>query len=514
MHSRLPIAVAPAHHETAASYVTRLANLHGIAFPELWQQVSRPRTATSPARFVAADRLAAVTGIPEDRLTRALIEIRRPEPDWLAFRHEPQHGCPRCTARHPGGPVRQLLPHHRYVCTRHRIWIGPPDVINLPCPAFDELPEIVAAQRAHLRLLHRLGPAATYDAVLTGFLICGHRWDQDAHHPEDARITWDERAADLIPHGTEDTTFSTSRLFAATYPEAVKIAALVGSLHWRRLAASDPAGQHRFATEIGRRLGHLDYRPKVLKDPVAHWIDDDCWRPPSLPRTTTTPSAASVAKRSPRSTSTASTGTDAAPAGSPTTAAADGPSSITDTSDPSSPVTGQSAWTCSSAPSTPAPRRPHSLNPAPLPPPRTTTPNSSSPTTSDPPLRNPPISTPPPTPHPGPPATHRQDHEEDDRYSDANASSLPHRDADPGHNEPPPTISTRGGWHFLDRATSRGRRRAFGIRGGARSGVAHDGLAAPASSSLAGVERLNRALNSPTKVSTVEANRSRLVTDA
>jgi hypothetical protein len=24
----------------------------------------------------------------------------------------------------------------------------------------------------------------------------------------------------------------------------------------------------------------------VSKDPIAHWIDDDCWRPPSLPRTT------------------------------------------------------------------------------------------------------------------------------------------------------------------------------------------------------------------------------------
>lgn len=286
MHSRLPIAVAPAHHETAASYVARLANLHGIPFTELWHQVSRPRTATGTSRAIAADLLAAVTGIPEARLASAVIEIRRPEPDWLAFRHEPQYGCPRCTARHPGGRVRQLFPHHRYVCPRHRIWIGPPDVIDQPYPALDVLPEVVAAQRAHLRLLRRLGPAATYDAVLTGFLICGHRWDQDAHHPEDARITWDERAADLIPHGTEDTTFSTSRLFAATYPEAVKIAALVGSLHWRRLAASDPVGQHRFATEIGRRLGQPDYRPKVIRDPVAHWIDDDSWRPPSLPRTT------------------------------------------------------------------------------------------------------------------------------------------------------------------------------------------------------------------------------------
>lgn len=286
MPSRLPIPVAPAHHETAASYVTRLANLHGLQFAELWQQVSRPSTTSGSARFIAADRLAAVTGIPEARLTRAVIEIRRPEPDWLAFRHEPQHGCPHCAARHPGGAVRQLFPHHRYVCVRHRIWIGPPDLIDQPCPALDELPEIVAAQRAHLRLLHRLGPAATYDAVLTGFLICGHRWNQDAHHPEDVRLDWDDRAAELIPHGEEETAFSTSWLFAATYPEAVKLAALIGSLHWRRLAAGDPDGQRRFAAEVARRLREPDYRPKVSKDPVAHWIADDSWRPPSPARTT------------------------------------------------------------------------------------------------------------------------------------------------------------------------------------------------------------------------------------
>jgi hypothetical protein len=99
MPSRLPIAVAPAHHEIAASYIARLANLHGIAFPGLWQQVSRPRTENGAARFIAGDRLAAVTGIPETRPARAVIDRRRPEPDWQAFRHEPQHGCPRCTAR-------------------------------------------------------------------------------------------------------------------------------------------------------------------------------------------------------------------------------------------------------------------------------------------------------------------------------------------------------------------------------------------------------------------------------
>jgi hypothetical protein len=39
--------------------------------------------------------------------------------------------------------------------------------------------------------------------------------------------------------GTGHRPFSTSQLFAAVYPEAVKIAALIGSLHWRRLAAVD-----------------------------------------------------------------------------------------------------------------------------------------------------------------------------------------------------------------------------------------------------------------------------------
>ena len=35
---------------------------------------------------------------------------------------------PRCDARHDDGPAARLLPHYHYVCTRHRYWIGPPDV--------------------------------------------------------------------------------------------------------------------------------------------------------------------------------------------------------------------------------------------------------------------------------------------------------------------------------------------------------------------------------------------------
>jgi len=66
---------------------------------------------------------------------------------------------------------------------------------------------------------------------------------------------WDRRAGILIPRGREATAFSGSRLFAAVYPEAVQLAALLASPAWRRLACGDAADQERFTAEIGRRLG-------------------------------------------------------------------------------------------------------------------------------------------------------------------------------------------------------------------------------------------------------------------
>jgi len=122
---RLPIPVPPARHETVASYLARLANPHGLAPGELWHQVSTPQPRTG-RRVIDPGRLAAITGRPVEHLAWALPELRRPGPDWQAWRYQPQPGCPRCDARHDGGPVTRLLPHHRYVCARHRYWISPP----------------------------------------------------------------------------------------------------------------------------------------------------------------------------------------------------------------------------------------------------------------------------------------------------------------------------------------------------------------------------------------------------
>ena len=282
---RLPLAVPPARHETLASYLARLASLHGLHPAELWHQVSSPRPGTS-RRDVIPGRLSDITGRPAGHLGRALPELRDPEPDWQQWRHQPQPGCPRCDARHDGGPVTRLLPHHRYVCIRHQFWIGPPDAGQPASPLGPELADITRAQRRHLRLLRRHGAALTYDAVLTGFLICGHQWDYQPGGWDAPWQRWNQRAQALIPAGIEVTRFSASRIFAAAYPEAVSLASLISSPRWRSLAAGDAGQRQQFISEIGRRLGHPGYQPPGTGDAIAHWIEYDSWQPPSQPATT------------------------------------------------------------------------------------------------------------------------------------------------------------------------------------------------------------------------------------
>jgi hypothetical protein len=284
--SRLPIVVGPARHETVASYISRLAALHGLPARELWDQIS-PRGPKSTAhRDVTVDRLAAVTGRPAQDLATAMPELRDPTPEWAAWRHQAQPRCPRCDARHDGGPVTRLLPHHRYVCTRHSYWIGPPDAGQPATPLDWPVRDIVRAQRRHLRLVRRYGFAVAYDAVLTGFLICGHLWGDQPTTPVDAWHRWTLRADVLIPSSAGPGQFSASRLFAAVYPEAVDIAALIASPGWRRLATGDAHQQQTLIAEIGLRLGRPDYQPPEGGDAIAHWMKYDSWRPPSRPPTT------------------------------------------------------------------------------------------------------------------------------------------------------------------------------------------------------------------------------------
>jgi Peptidase family M20/M25/M40/Peptidase dimerisation domain len=110
----------------------------------------------------------------------------------------------------------------------------------------------------------------------------------EAFHPDSTlagllhkRSLWDMRSLVFIPPGTEQETFSASRLFAAVYPEAIDIAAILSSPTWRKLAAGDDDQLSRFTQQIGPRIGVDGYQPRDNRDPIAHWIEQDCWRAPS-----------------------------------------------------------------------------------------------------------------------------------------------------------------------------------------------------------------------------------------
>lgn len=184
---------------------------------------------------------------------------------------------------------------------RHRHWIGPPDADQAGTPLDDPpLHDVVRAQWRHVQLLRRYGAAVTFDAVLTGFLICGHLWADRRNDSREASRRWTHRGRYLIPVGREFTAFSASRLFAAVYPEAVDLAQAIASPSWRGLVAGDAGQQRRFLAEIGRRLGEPDYQPREHGDAIAHWMTFDSQQLPSRPHTTFPDTREHGATRPPR----------------------------------------------------------------------------------------------------------------------------------------------------------------------------------------------------------------------
>ena len=133
---RLPLTVRPARNEVLASYLRRLAALNCLDGDQLWKRVTVP--AGGSRRRPDAAAVAALTGRPPAALAAALPELRDPASAWQSLRNVPQPGCPRCDAAHPGGQVYRLLPLCEYACTRHRYWIGPPDIAGPAphCPGF------------------------------------------------------------------------------------------------------------------------------------------------------------------------------------------------------------------------------------------------------------------------------------------------------------------------------------------------------------------------------------------
>ena len=89
----------------------------------------------------------------------------------------------------------------------------------------------------------------------------------------------DERAAVLIPKNAELAQFSASRIFAAVYPEAVKIAALIAAPRWRVLATGPrKINSGSCARSVPGLASRTTDHPKH-GDVIMHWMKFDSGRP-------------------------------------------------------------------------------------------------------------------------------------------------------------------------------------------------------------------------------------------
>ncbi|MGH3277428.1 MAG: TniQ family protein [Streptosporangiaceae bacterium] len=221
---RLPAPVPPAQHETVASWLHRLAAVHGLHPRDLRAHLGIGRAVPEGGMPSLAGRLSAVTGYPAVNLARALPELRVPEPDWPSRRHLAQRACRRCTARHQGGPVRRLFAHHEYLCTRHGYWIGPPDPSrdDPPQPLAGQVPDLVAAQRTLDRTWRLHGWAAAFDAAVVATHICIDLRITTVHQPLWTR--WERRLGLVMPGP-----YRRSLFMAAIFPEVAALAALLAA---------------------------------------------------------------------------------------------------------------------------------------------------------------------------------------------------------------------------------------------------------------------------------------------
>lgn len=256
---RLPFPLAPGQDETLASWLHRLATMHGLPNGEMRHHLRiGPRVGDDPDELRdLARRLAALTGYAADRLARALPELRMPAPDWPALRHLAQRACPRCTTRHQAGPVRRLFAHHDYLCTRHGYWIGPPDPTRDDPPPLlaARLPELVTAQHRLRETERRDGWAATFDATAAATSICVNLRFSAQHHPLWTR--WERRLDLLMPTG-----YRRSLFIAAIYPEVTALAAVLAAADWRTPAPVDAVGVDHVITAAERALGGSDTLPR------------------------------------------------------------------------------------------------------------------------------------------------------------------------------------------------------------------------------------------------------------
>jgi hypothetical protein len=216
----LPRPVPLVQAETLDSYLSRLATANYIDPLDLRAHLSM-RTRTRPPDL---DRLSVMTGHPPGRLATVLADARPPPGRERLSALVGRIACRRCTAsRGIAGDVWCVRPDQR-VCRRHRRWLGGLTDSNPHQHDVAPLPEVVAAQRHHYRLLRRHGLDVTRTAIHSATTIVDgwtERGDWSEHR--------ERRLACLPVNPVGRSPRGSGVLRLVNYPEVVTLASLLAN---------------------------------------------------------------------------------------------------------------------------------------------------------------------------------------------------------------------------------------------------------------------------------------------
>jgi hypothetical protein len=286
----LPVVTRPIRGETIPSYARRLSAANDLP-PGTIVRALGQLTRTGPGKHLlmrdarlneqAAGRLEAYTGIPRDRLSRALPALRgqlhpsqvlpQDRPALCFQRAHPRPACRQCNlaASGPSGPEALVLAGWTpLVCRRHRRWLGPdhePGQYDLSAAR-----DILTAERRLAGLLARGDDRAW--AWREFRMAWNMAQDWTGFDPRLRRMPvftrrWRDRAAVL---GITVTGKQPPGI--VTFPEAVTLATILTDLNWRRHVALEWDTQP-FYQRVAESIGEQSYPSwPYSTDPVRRWV--------------------------------------------------------------------------------------------------------------------------------------------------------------------------------------------------------------------------------------------------
>lgn len=259
----LPISVRPWGRESLPCYVDRLARVNRTRHTALWRLIglSYLRAAgdlmlswEASLNELAAERLVIMSGLPAERLLKALPALSWPGdarhlPAEVPAVHIRQVTgpsavvCPQCTARRGiTDKIRAHLALPDIVCPRHHIWQSP-----TPCDV-SAVPDIERAQRTLRTVRNLYGNRAVTLAIRDARWILGS-WTYVPSMEPELEYRWDSRRHQLrLPTWRRKDELPVQIM---THPELVALTAALAPNY------TDPNYFHRADFQFKRFNEHL-----------------------------------------------------------------------------------------------------------------------------------------------------------------------------------------------------------------------------------------------------------------